>query len=73
MATANFLHIQRANQAHARGEELKFSPPLDFRGAIYLGTRGSALVAGLENVSGHLDDGMKFDALRIRMTHPGQR
>ncbi len=73
IATANFLHIQRANAAHAIGEELKFAPPLDFRGALYLGTRGSAQVAGLEGVSGHLDVGMKFDALRIRMTHPGPR
>jgi len=73
IATANFLHIQRANAAHAVGEELKFTPTLDFRGALYLGTRGSARVAGLEEVSGHLDVGMKFDALRVRMTHPGPR
>jgi hypothetical protein len=47
MSTANFLHIKKADEAmHTTGEVVKFSPPLDFKGALYLGTRGSALVSG---------------------------
>lgn len=47
---------------------IKFSPQLDFRGALFLATRGSAQVAGLDSVCGHFDVGMKLDALRISMT-----
>ena len=40
---------------------------LDFRGALYLSTRGSAEVCSLEDTVGGFDIGLDFDALRIRM------
>ena len=47
MSTANFQHIKAADEVMQKsGEVVKFSPPIDFKGALYLGTRGSALVSG---------------------------
>ena len=41
---------------------------LDFRGALALATRGSARVCHLEDKVGGFDVGLKFDALRVKMS-----
>lgn len=38
--------------------------PLNYADVLYLGTRGSAAVTGLDSAVGALEVGMKFDALR---------
>lgn len=42
---------------------------LDYKGALSLATRGSAKVCHLEDKVGGFDVGLKFDALRVRMSH----
>ncbi len=48
-------------------------PALDFRGALYLATRGSAIVCTLQDQVGGFDVGLEFDALRIRMDKSAKR
>lgn len=41
---------------------------MNFSGALFLATRGSANVCSLQNVTGGFDVGLQFDALRIKMS-----
>jgi len=44
IATANFIQIQQRQSDWKDGKGEKFSPTLDFKGALFLATRGSAQV-----------------------------
>ena len=57
--------IATSNQQHLRQGSLH--PPLTYSDAIFLATRGSADVVAASDVTGTLEVGKDFDAIRVRL------